>query len=42
MYELYFVLINVKANGIEDPDVIQIGEKLYIPKFVKMPARNYA
>lgn len=32
----------VKANGIENPDVIQIGEKLYIPKFVKMPARNYA
>ena len=32
----------VKANAIENPDVIQIGEKLYIPKFVKVPSNRYA
>lgn len=32
----------VKANAIENPDVIQIGEKLYIPKFVRMPSNRYA
>ena len=32
----------VKANAIENPDVIQIGEKLYIPKFVRIPSNRYA
>ena len=32
----------VKANAIENPDVIQIGEKLYIPKFVRVPSNRYA
>ena len=31
-----------RTNGIEDPDVIQVGQKLYIPKFVRMPASHYA
>ena len=32
----------VNSNAIENPDVIQIGEKLYIPKFVKVPSNRYA
>lgn len=32
----------VRANGIENPDQISIGEKLYIPKYVKMAINNYA
>ena len=31
-----------RTNGIENPDVIQVGQKLYIPKFVRMPESHYA
>ena len=32
----------VNSNAIENPDVIQIGEKLYISKFVRVPSNRYA
>ncbi len=31
----------VRTNGIENPDVIAVGQKLYIPKFVRMPSSHY-
>ena len=32
----------VRTNGIENPDQIQVGQKLYIPKYVRMPVNQYA
>ena len=32
----------VKANNIENPNQLQIGEKLYIPKYVRIQVGNYA
>lgn len=31
----------VRTNGIENPDVIDVGQKLYIPRYSKMSV-NYA
>ena len=31
----------VRVNGIENPDKINIGQKLFIPKFVKISVTNY-
>ena len=32
----------VRTNGLENPDQIQIGQKLYIPKYVRMQVNTYA
>ena len=30
-----------RVNGIENPDEINIGQKLFIPKFSRVPVTNY-
>ena len=30
----------VRTNGIEDPNQIQIGQKLYIPKYIRKPVAS--